>query len=295
VSDARSAEMKWTNVHSTFWRRAMQTGIRHLPEPWLRYSPPAFGLAFAAALAPQRNVVRETLRRILGKRPAPEELRDVAAVFANFASSMTEGMLVGSERGYHAINRPKGDWHFLSALAQRRGAIIATAQTAGWDVAGSSVRSDLSVEIWVVMEREKNAEARALHDAARERAGIRLLHVGDDPLASLPLLRHLRRGGVVALKIDRSAPGKRTRPVTFLGEPWQVPEGPLRLAALTGAPLIPAFTRRLGFLEYQTINSPPINLPRRPTEAQFDAAAQRLADELERFVRAHPTQWFRFR
>jgi KDO2-lipid IV(A) lauroyltransferase len=69
----------------------------------------------------------------------------------------------------------------------------------------------------------------------------------------------------------------------------------LSLAALTGAPIVPVFTRRLGFLEYELINHPPIHLPRRPSPAELDAAAQSLAGALESFVRMHPTHWVRFR
>jgi KDO2-lipid IV(A) lauroyltransferase len=280
---------------SEFWRKALQAGVQHGPEAWVRYSPPVFGVLFGAALPRQRRAVLRTLRRILGRRPAHEELRDVAEVFSNFASSMTDGMLLGTGRGFVATNRPVADWHFLKCLAQGRGLVIATAQTAGWDLGGPMISSLRGADVAVVMERERDPAARALHDAARQRSGVRVVHVGDDPLASLPLLRHLRqRRGVVAMKFDRIHPGMRSREVRFLGGPWLIPEGPLLLAATAGAPIIPVFTRRLGFMEYQTINTEPIELVRRPSAQQLDAAAQEMASRLERFVRAYPTQWFRF-
>jgi KDO2-lipid IV(A) lauroyltransferase len=280
---------------SEFWRRALHAGVQHGPEAWVRYSPPVFGMLFGAALPTQRRAVLRTLRRILGDRPAHEELRDVAEVFSNFASSMTDGMLLGTGRGYVATNRPVADWHFLSSLARGHGLVIATAQTAGWDLAGAMICSRGAAEVAVAMERERDPAARAVHDAARQRSGVRVVHVGDDPLASLPLLRHLRqRRGVVAMKFDRIQPGMRSRAVRFLGEAWAVPEGPLLLAATAGSPIMPVFTRRLGFLEYQTINTEPIELPRRPSAQQLDAAAQEMASRLERFVRAYPTHWFRF-
>jgi phosphatidylinositol dimannoside acyltransferase len=279
---------------SLFWRRALQAGVHYGPEAFVRYSPPAFGVAFAAALHRERAAVRRTLERVLGRRPPLEELRHVAAVFANFASSLTDAMLVGMGRGFVATHRPVNDWYFLSSAARGKGVILATAQTSGWDVAGTFLSADQAREVWVVMERERNQRAREVHDRARRRAGVRIVHIGDDPLDALPLLGHLRHGGVLALKFDRVHHGIRTRRVSFLGGDWRVPEGPLTLAALSGAPLVPVFTRRIGFLEYQVINCEPIELPRRPSNAQLDAAAQRLADRLEEFVRAHPTQWFHF-
>ena len=281
---------------STFWRQALHTGVYYGPDPWVRYSPAAFGWLFCAALAGPRETVRNMLRRIHGPRPALEEMRDVAEVFANFAASMSEAMLVGADRGYVPTSRPIGDWHFLSSYARGRGVIIAAAQTAGWDIGGAMLSNVQAKDVLVVMEAEPNASARELHDRYRKNAGVKLVHVGSDPLASLPLLRHLRTtGGILALKFDRVFPGMRTRPVRFFGEPWRIPEGPLSLASLSGAPIVPVFTRRLGFLEYELINHPPIYLPRRPTSEQLDQAAQAMADALESFVRAHPTHWFRFR
>lgn len=280
---------------SAFWRRALLAGVHHGPDPWLRYSPPLFGVAFGAALGAPREVVRGWIRKIKGPQPPFAELRDVAEVFANFASSMSEALLVASGRGYHATNRPVDDWYMFSSFARRRGIIVATAQTAGWDIGGHMLNHIQSQDVLVVMEREQNDVARALSDRHRLQGGIRLLHVDDGPLASLELLRHLKqRRGVVALKFDRVVPGMRTRTVRFLDGPWEIPEGPLLLSSLTGAPILPALTRRLGFMEYQTINYPPIFVSRRPSQDELQSAAQCLANALEHFVRAHPTHWFRF-
>lgn len=282
-----------------FWRRALEAGVTKGPEPWLRYSPPVFGLAFGAALGEQRRLVAESLRRIRGPVPKWREVAEVAGVFTNFASSMTEAMIAGARRGYRPVSRPVGDWHFMRAAARGGGVIVATAQTAGWDVAGSFLGSVLHLpsgppEIWVLMAPEPDEASRARHDRYREATGVRIVHVGRDPLSSMPVLGHLRRGGIVALKFDRTHPGMRTREVTMLGAPWSLPEGPLQLAALSGAPIVPVLTRRLGFMEYEVQSFPEITLARRASEADKQAAAQHLATILERFVREHPTQWFPF-
>jgi KDO2-lipid IV(A) lauroyltransferase len=148
--------------------------------------------------------------------------------------------------------------------------------------------------IVVVMQRERDPAARAIQDEARARAGVKVVHIGDAALDALPLIAHLRRGAVIAMQIDRVPPGMRSRRVSFLGAPWQAPEGPITLAALSGAPILPIFMHRLGFLHYEAVVSPPIWLPRRPTEAERSAAAAQMVGAMERFLRAHPTQWFHF-
>lgn len=282
---------------SDFWRRALETGVTKGPEPWLRYSPPLFGVVFGAALTEHRRLVADSLRRIRGPVPKWRELAEVAEVFTTFASSMTEAMIAGSGRGYRPVSRPVGDWHFMRAAARGRGVIVATAQTAGWDIAGAFLSSVLHVpsgqpEIWVLMAPEADDASRRRHDRYREATGVRIVHVGRDPLSSMPVLGHLRRGGIAALKFDRVQSGMRTREVTMFGAPWSLPEGPLQLSALSGAPIVPVLTRRLGFMEYEVWSFPEIRLARRASESDKQAAAQQLATHLERFVREHPTQWF---
>ena len=86
----------------------------------------------------------------------------------------------------------------------------------------------------------------------------------------------------------------RGRKGELFGEPFFVPEGPLRLAAASGAPIVPVFTRRLGYMEYEVHVDQPVRLPRRPAPADLDAAARALLGAMERFVRDNPTQWFHF-
>ena len=74
-----------------------------------------------------------------------------------------------------------------------------------------------------------------------------------------------------------------------------MPEGPLRLAQVSGAPLLPVFCARMGHRQYLIEAYPAIHVARQATDADLDAAAQGLADRVGSFLRAHPTQWFNFK
>ena len=279
---------------SIFWRRAIDAGVTHGPDAWVRYSPPFFGLAFAAALPEKRRAVRENLRRALGPREPLREMRDVASVFANYAGSLTDAFIAGSERGDPLTVRCLDEAPIDDAMKRGAGMIIATAHTGGWQVAGLRLKSLHGADFVVVMQRERDARAQALTDGVRERAGYRVVHLGEDPLAVLGLLGHLRKGGVVAMQMDRLPRGMRGRKSELFGEPFFVPEGPLRLAAASGAPIVPVFTRRLGYMEYEVHVAPQVRLPRRPSPADLDAAARDVLRAMEAFVRENPTQWFHF-
>jgi phosphatidylinositol dimannoside acyltransferase len=279
---------------SLFWRRAIDAGVTHGSDAWVRYSPPFFGLAFAAALPATRRAVLRNLRLALGPRSAAAEAIDVARVFATYASCLTEAFIAGSDRGDEIVGRCVHDDRLAAVLAEGRGAILATAHTGGWQVAGTVLHRAHRAELVVVMRPERDARAQALTDAARERAGVRVVHVGDDALAALPLYAHLRKGGAVAMQVDRLPRGMRGRKVSLFGTPWEMPEGPLRLAAVSGAPIVPVFTRRLRYMEYEVEVGEPVRLARRPSEGDLDAAAGKVMSEMESFVRKNPTQWFHF-
>jgi KDO2-lipid IV(A) lauroyltransferase len=144
------------------------------------------------------------------------------------------------------------------------------------------------------MQRERDGRAGGLHDSLRTEDGVRILHVGSDPLAALPLLRHLEQGGIVAMQLDRGAPSGRALPVELFGRPFALPEGPFRLASLTGAPIVPLFACRRGFFDYEVQVSPALTLERAAGASALAAAARAVTDALAAFVTEHPTQWFHF-
>lgn len=279
---------------SALWRRAVDAGVTYGPDAWVRYSPPMFGLAVAAALPRHRRAVRDNLRRALGPRPRIREAADVAAVFANYASSLTDAFIAGSGRGDPLHVHCPGERLIDDTIREGAGVILATAHTGGWQVAGLNLQSLHRVEMIVVMRPERDARAQEITDTVRARAGVRIAHLGDDPLAALPLLAHLRKGGVVAMQMDRLPQGMRGRKSELFGEPFFVPEGPLRLASLSGAPILPVFTRRTGYMEYDVHVAQPVRIPRRPDPGDLDRAARAVLRAMEEFVRENPTQWFHF-
>jgi KDO2-lipid IV(A) lauroyltransferase len=279
---------------SVLWRRAMRAGVLEGPDALVRYSPPLFGLLFGALLKNHRRAVRRNIRMARKGAGPLAEAADVAQVFTNFASCLTEAFLIASERGERLVARCVNHDLFERAAKKGAGVILATAHTGGWQAAGPVLGSVYSADVLMVMQRERDGRAQALQDDARDRAGVRIAHVGDSPLDALPLLAHLRRGGVLAVQVDRVPRGMRGRDVELFGEPFRIPEGPLRLASLSSAPILPVFTRRLGFMEYEVLLGEAIELPRKPSVEALDRAARHLATEMERFVRANPTQWFHF-
>jgi KDO2-lipid IV(A) lauroyltransferase len=281
-------------IDGELWRRLARWGSSG-PEWFVRSAPPLVGLVACALATERRRHVTENLRRMHHDQSAVRRRVDVARTFATYATYLAEVLGTDAARGRMAQVVVHGELNLTDAIAAGRGVLFATAHTAGWEIVGPVLSRDLHVRVMIAELAEPDERARRIQDEARAAHGVLVAHVGDDPLSALPLARHLREGGAVALQIDRAPAGMRTRVVRMFGASARLPEGPLRLASLTGAPLLPVFAARLGHRRYHVEVRPPVPIAHRPSEQDLDQAAQHLADCLEAFVKPRPTQWFHFR
>ena len=82
---------------------------------------------------------------------------------------------------------------------------------------------DTPLDVLIVMQRERSEGAQEMHDETRTTSRARVLHLGDDALAALPIAKHLAKKGAVAMQIDRAPPSGRTIAVELLGRPFAIP------------------------------------------------------------------------
>jgi lauroyl/myristoyl acyltransferase len=279
---------------SAFLRRLAYAGARFGPRFVIEHSPKFFGTAFALALPETRQRVLRNLRRVKGERSFLNEQRDVVETFTSYASCLAESLGIDRADGQNTELTLQGGAHLRSALDVGRGVILVTAHIGPWDCAARLLAKDFSADVMVVMLAEPNEAARKVHDRVRERSGVRVMHVGEHPLDALPLLRHLKGGGVVAVQLDRAAPAGRVLSVELFGRPETMPEGPFRLAALSGAPIVPIFAHRLGYFRYEFSIEAPIWVDRQASHAELETAAASAARAMQSFISRHPTEWFHF-
>jgi KDO2-lipid IV(A) lauroyltransferase len=279
---------------AAFWRSLARWGATKLPRWWLRGSPGPIGLAVGLTQANVRAQIIENLRLVNGgPRPAPIEAIDVAATLANYGHCLAEGLAASGDSPPPFEFTPEGHDNLDRVRAAKRGAVLVTAHVGSWDASGK-VMSQRGLDLAIAMTPERDEGARRVSDQARASAGVKVFHVGEDPLSALPLAQHVRNGGAIALQIDRVPPGMRAMPSRLFGRAWPVPLGPFQIAQITGAPVIPVFTARLGFLHHVVHIDPPIEVPRRPKPGELEAVVMQAIGSVERFIRKYPTQWFHF-
>ena len=113
----------------------------------------------------------------------------------------------------------------------------------------------------------------------------------------------LQRGEVVGILADRIYANEATQSLPFLGSPARFSLSPIRLARLTGAPVVTVFGLFNGGRRYEIVFESVATRVEDVRAADLDAArgaisSQRcLADYvsiLERHTRTHPFNWFNF-
>lgn len=196
-------------------------------------------------------------------------------------------------RRVHAAMDPhvRGAAPIFEALGQGRGVVVALTHSGNWDVAGvwlvEALRAaghDPSFTTVAARLRPESLYRRFV--AYREGLGFEVVSAEDGARAYRALHGRLRRGGVVCLvsDVDLSASGVD---VTFLGAPARLPGGAARLAAATGAvllPVVPSFTPDAWAVDI----APPVPVPDR---AGVPKAVQGLADAFGPLLARAPQDW----
>lgn len=104
------------------------------------------------------------------------------------------------------------------------------------------------------------------------------------------LARHLSRGGLLGMNGDGMMSDDFVD-VPFLGGTMRFPTGPARLAACTGAPLMPAFALPEGVWGHHMIVHQPIRC-QDDSEESVSATVAEYAGLLDNYVRRYPWAWW---
>jgi phosphatidylinositol dimannoside acyltransferase len=164
-----------------------------------------------------------------------------------------------------------------------RAGMVVLPHFGNWDVAASASLG-LGLHLSTVMAPVVSPGITEMVALSRQRKGLEIFTVRQ---AARGLFRALRRGRTVALMLDVPEAGP-TVVVPFCGGLVRCSAVPARLAAATGAAIIPVTCRREGRGWVLDIH-PAVSL-----EGDDAAVMGRVAAQVEPAIRAHPEQWYPF-
>jgi len=185
------------------------------------------------------------------------------------------------------ITRIEGMEHINQALARGKGIILITAHLGNVDVLGQ-LPLTYGIPFTGAVEHTRPERLFQYTLRLRQSHGLRLIPSDGSMMG---LLRALKRGEIIGLPCDLGIAAS-TREVNFFGSPARLPDGPVRLALRTGAPLIPGFGLRLPDDTFLARIEPPIQPPQTgDREADITTGVEMVVKVLERYISQHPDQW----
>ncbi|HEX4953742.1 MAG TPA: lysophospholipid acyltransferase family protein [Thermoanaerobaculia bacterium] len=267
------------------------------PHWLLRFGARAvIGLVMAAYPGP-KAAIEKNLRRILGPAVSRSEIRrarrEVNFHLALYWADLFRFGQLPYERSKDHLAAVVGLRHLEAALARKRGVVLLTAHLGNWELGGVFLREkNLPVSVVYVPDQSPTAEAFR----AQLRAKIDIHEIPINPkveLSSLPVLRALKEGRVVALQGDRDL-NDRGEWVDFFGAPAPFPMGPILLARMTGATLVPIFIVYDERHHFEIHFDEPILVEEGDRATATRRALERWVKVLEKAVARWPTQWYTF-
>lgn len=188
------------------------------------------------------------------------------------------------------LSRVDGEDRYRAARASRRGAVLVTAHLGHFETA-IAMLARIEPLIHVVLSRDESPRFERLRTEQHARLGVLDAPIDGGLGVWIRLRDALLADEVVLMQADRVMPGQSGVPVPFLDGHMRIPVGPVKLARLTGSPLIPVFAVADGEGRIRIVLESPVEVGEAPARGTTDPALARLAVVVERYVRRYPDQW----
>ncbi len=235
-------------------------------------------------------------RRIHGYSP----LRSIISIYRNyyaFGQTMLDkyAMLAGAANGKFSYTHENGD-HLDRLVQEGEGAILLSAHIGNWDMAGHLLKR-LEGRINVVMYENEKEQVKQVLDPILGQRSFNIIGVGEGMEHLIEIREALARGEFVCMHADRYREGVKTVDTDLMGKRTRLPLGPFMLATKLEAPVCFVFSCKDSTWHYRFYTSPPHKYEAQrgvPQEKVIEPVLRDYLEELERFMKAYPLQWYNF-
>jgi lauroyl/myristoyl acyltransferase len=241
----------------------------------------------------KRRIVHHNCAHILRRPPADGAVaRTARAVFRNYAHNIVDLLRYSqlSESDLERLMLVNGVENLEAALQRGRGAILAFCHFGAWEMGGTVLTLLTPAPVNGLAETAGFAWASQFMQKQRHGHHVQVIAV---ETALRAVFRALANNEVVALAIDRRVDNHGVS-VVFCGHPTSIPMGAASLAARTRAPILPVAFYRLPDGRYCGVIEAPIEPPPSANREALIACMSQATAALEKYVLAHPDQYFKF-
>jgi KDO2-lipid IV(A) lauroyltransferase len=242
-----------------------------------------------------RHDTLSNARRLLGPDSSPKVRKKLAlAVMGNCFDTVVEFGQNSSRTREEILSRLEsvsGMERYDEIRRLHRGAILVTAHLGLFETAIITLMKR-EPRVHVVFQRDRFPVFEKLRAAQHARLGIIEAPVDEGIPTWMRLRDALLADDVVLMQGDRVMPGQSGVEAPFLGGRVRVPTGPVKLARITGAPVVPAFAIKTPEDRVRVFLEEPVIVEDHPPgESSIDPVVLHLTLVIERYVKEFPEQW----
>jgi KDO2-lipid IV(A) lauroyltransferase len=181
----------------------------------------------------------------------------------------------------------EGRANIEEAYSHGRGVIIASAHSGNWELIGPTLALSGFPVVGVAQKQTNEAMDRLINEL-RTASGMKITYKdGVREMVSL-----LGQGMAIGLIMDQDAKEQGVF-ADFLGRQAATPAGPVSLARLKGAPIVPILITANVDGTHTLIIHPPVWLTRTADrDHDYFVTTQKLNAIIGDHIRAHPSEWF---
>jgi lauroyl/myristoyl acyltransferase len=238
---------------------------------------------------------------------SPEKRRSAAENITSTGRSATRSVVFGVFRLHtgnifdmFAASRWKGEkfreWFVFEgqeeidrALADGRGVILVTAHLGSWEL-GAIYLQSLGYRLHVVAGVQMNKLLTGAVKDAKEKRGIEVINPDN---SSRKILKVFQSNGILALLVDGNMYTGGVEWPLF-GRNTRLPDGPVRLAKASGAPIVGGFCRRTGNKKLSIHVESILSAADLERLSESESLAK-VYGAVERFIADNSDQWCVFR
>lgn len=240
-----------------------------------------------------RNIALSNLRLAFSGGKSEDEIRQIAKdVFSNIAVTAVECI------NFRKFNRKtvkrlmpvEEDFRpFKEALAKGKGAIALVGHYGNWEMSGVCTAAR-DIDLTVIAKRIYYPPYNKFLVSLRQEKGVKTLY-RDDKNILRKTLAALKANGLLAIVPDQDVDSVDGVFVNFFGRQAYTPTGPVVIAMLSGAPIMPAFPIREKNRTRLVIEKPIYVERSGDREKDLIKYTQQWTDVLEKYIRRYPSQW----
>jgi Kdo2-lipid IVA lauroyltransferase/acyltransferase len=272
--------------------KTFQQFLRLLPERMQASTGASLGRLTFKLLRERRAVAISNVARVFPNLSKKERESIATGCFEKLGINFVESLIVPyiSDQERSARFTVENSHLMEEALEQNKGIIALAFHYGNWEILGVITRRLKHEIVALARPMKRHSRLNDFLNSLRSETGLTII---SNASAGKEVMRLLRQNRIVAILADQREKRSRGIYVEFFGEKVPTTRGIAMIGMKTGAPVIPVYSVREGFLRYRVVFSPPLVMER---NGDLDEMVYRNTRKINAFLEGvilrQPDEWF---